>query len=129
MAAISPEDPWVGLASCEAIAPEQCIDVGLQGLGLEELARRGVELLQEVRGGDDRIQIDSGAVASNHERVAISSSEGARAAFEAQEASGYVFGMAVDGEEVGVVDQVRAVDGRQQRVAEFDQREESKKTC
>lgn len=102
IARLSPADPLNGLPDPQPItATTLPPDPALLELDIETLTRWGTELVERVRQQDQRITIDSGSIGVAEEVVAIASSQGIRASDHSAEASGSLFGMAIDGEEVG----------------------------
>jgi PmbA protein len=102
IARLSPADPLNGLPDPQPIpATSPPPDPDLLSLDIETLTRWGTELVDRVRQYDPRITIDSGSIGMAEEIVAIASSQGIRASDHSAEASGSLFGMAIDGEEVG----------------------------
>jgi PmbA protein len=115
VAKASVPDPLNGLPEPLLIRPtELAVDAALLNLGPGELARMATDLLAWVRGRDPRITVDTGGVAVAHAVRAVASSTGVREAWQSAAGSGHVFGMAVDGEEVGSFsydgDAVRSLD-------------------
>ena len=95
-------DPYAGLPEPQAlpeVAPE--LDQGLAELEPEALVAMTVELMREARARDSRLTVDSGAISLEHEARAIASSTGISGTWRASGASGYLMGMAIDGDEVG----------------------------
>ncbi len=102
LARASPEDPLGGLPDPQPLPEvEDAVDPALLRWSLGELAELGVELLRETLARDGRMTVDSGSLGVSEAVRAVASSAGVRAAFRAAEASGYLFGMARDGAEVG----------------------------
>ncbi len=92
-AAPSPIDPLPGLA-----------DPALFGVDAAELVDVACEMLENARRRDPRVRVDSGGVQVERIRRAVVNSRGVRAAEEHAYAGGSLFGMAVDGDDVGSFD-------------------------
>ena len=102
LAKASLADPLNGLPEPQPLPAYSAeIDLKLLQLDPATLTELGSELLEQVRSRDPRITIDSGAVGVSADVSAIASSLGIRASCTSAEADGYLFGMAIDGEEVG----------------------------
>ncbi|NJK61304.1 MAG: TldD/PmbA family protein [Synechococcaceae cyanobacterium SM2_3_1] len=102
IARLSPADPLNALPDPQPITvTSPTPDPDLLSLDIETLTRWGTELVERVRQQDQRITIDSGSIGVAEEVVAIASSQGIRASDHSAEASGSLFGMAIDGEDVG----------------------------
>lgn len=94
------------------LAPREVVPVGglwddtIATLPPDEAVRLASELLSGALAVDPRVRIDSGSLSSNVSHVAIATSTGVRAA--ASETAGVygLFGMAVDGDEVGSFDHI-----------------------
>ncbi len=100
MARCSPPDPVNGLPDPAPLSKGAAPDPALETLGLEGLTRLATELLAAVR-ADPRVAVDSGVVGVSHSVRAIASSRGVRATHRGSVGHGNIFGMAVDGDEVG----------------------------
>jgi len=79
-------------------------DEGLAAWGLEDTSRVASVLLERVASADQRVRVDSGSVGRSTSTVFLASSTGIRLAERRAHVSGYVFGMAVDGDEVASSD-------------------------
>jgi len=102
LARASPPDPLNGLPAPQALgASSHTPDSSLQALTAETLAPLAVELMREAKGHDKRLTIDTGAISVEEASRAIASSKGVRASFRDCNAGGYLFGMCVDGDDVG----------------------------
>ncbi len=102
MAKASPADPLNGLPDPQPLpAVPFPLDPGLLNLDAAALTDLGCQLLERVRAQDSRITIDSGSISVEEDVVAIASSTGIRANYHSVEAGGSLFGMAIDGDEVG----------------------------
>ncbi|MFS8897213.1 PmbA/TldA family metallopeptidase, partial [Synechococcus sp. R3-13] len=102
MAKASPADPLNGLPEPQPLPQVPfALDPGLLELDAAELTQLGSQLLEWVRSKDPRITIDSGSLSVEEETLAIASSTGIRANYHSVEAGGSLFGMAIDGDEVG----------------------------
>ncbi len=103
LAKASPADPMSGLPDPQPL-PEVAPDVDPEVLAYmdpQRLTQIGSEFLHRMLDQDSRLTIDSGSVTAEEETMAIVSSQGIRASHRVAEMSGNVFGMAIDGEEVG----------------------------
>ncbi len=95
-------DALAGLPEPEATpAVTPRLDQGLAEVEPEALVAMAVELMREARARDPRLTVDSGGVSVEHEARAIASSTGIAGRWLASGASGYLMGMAIDGDEVG----------------------------
>lgn len=102
LAQASPADPLNGLPEPQPLPdPTYSLDLRLLELDPAALTQLGSELLEQVRSSDPRITIDSGSVGVGVDVTAIASSLGIRASCTSAEADGSLFGMAIDGDEVG----------------------------
>jgi PmbA protein len=107
MAAASPPDPKNGLGEPdgEPVRPlETRPDPAIAELGVERLVEIAAGVLERVRSADGRVRIDSGGVSAAVSARAVATSTGIRQAEDHAGAQGYLFGMAVDGDEVGSFD-------------------------
>lgn len=115
VAKASPPDPLNGLPDPQLVADApDAIDEALLELDIGTLAELAMDLLAWTRGRDARITVDTGGVSVAHAVRAIASSTGVRAAWGSAAGSGHMFGMAIDGDEVGSFsydgDAVRSLD-------------------
>ncbi|MCF2971973.1 TldD/PmbA family protein [Synechococcus sp. Nb3U1] len=102
LAKASPADPLNGLPDPQPLPSVPFpLDAGLLDLDAATLTQLGSELLERVRAQDSRINIDSGSISVEEDTLAIASSTGIRANYHSVEGGGSLFGMAIDGEEVG----------------------------
>jgi PmbA protein len=102
MAAASPVDPHHGLPEGRDLPPwEHMVDETILGLGTQDLAHLGVDLLARIQARDRRVTVDTATVDAGLSLHTVASSAGVRAAFASTWTSAGVFGMAVDGDEVG----------------------------
>ena len=102
LASIAPSDPHNAIAKPAVNIPSTvAVDEELIGLGIDDLTVMAMRLLSDARGQDKRLTIDTGGVGVNHQTTAIASSTGTRASYESASGSGFLFGMCVDGDEVG----------------------------
>ena len=105
LAQAMPSDPLNGLRDPEAIDPLPLSpDRGLESMTVEDVVALAHDLVQHVTGKDDRVMIDSGDVSVGIGVRAIATSRGHRASETAAVAGGSLFGMAVDGKDVGSFD-------------------------
>ena len=79
---------------------------GLASLGADDVVRMAAEMLEAARDVDGRVSIDTGSFGVTQAHNAIASTAGVRAAGSESAASYGLFGMAVDGDEVGSFDHV-----------------------
>jgi PmbA protein len=101
LARISPPDPGNDLPDGGPVDAPDAVDPALLEVEPAALARRAMDWLQRVRGADRRITIDTAGLSIESATRAIVSSKGVRAAWRSAAASSSLFGMAVDGDEVG----------------------------
>ncbi|MEN9225474.1 MAG: TldD/PmbA family protein [Thermostichus sp. HHBFW_bins_43] len=102
LAKASPADPLNGLPEPQPLPSVAFpLDAGLLELDAATLTQLGSQLLERVRAQDSRITIDSGSISVEEDTLAIASSTGIRANYHSVEGGGSLFGMAIDGEEVG----------------------------
>jgi PmbA protein len=105
MADASPPDPGNGLGEPEAVVPfETRPDPAIAELTVERLVEIAASVLDGVRSRDARVRIDSGGVSAAVSSRAVATSTGIRQSEDHSGAQGYLFGMAVDGDEVGSFD-------------------------
>ncbi len=104
-ARIVPADEWNGLPEANDVGVvEGLFDPAVAGLGVDETSRMAMAMLEKVRSIDERVRIDSGSVGVEVDVSAIASSRGIQLAESSTTVSGYLFGMAVDGDEVASFD-------------------------
>lgn len=102
MAKASPVDPLAGLPDPQPVPEaDDDVDEGLLGLDAAALAGLAMRLLAAVRSRDGRVNVDSGGLRVDDTTRAVASSRGVSAAWRGVDASGDIFGMAVDGADVG----------------------------
>lgn len=102
LAAASLPDPLHGLPEAREVS-------GIDGLyhqdaasvGVGDVTKLGAQLLNRVKELDQRVSIDSGSVGAGQGARAIASSKGVAAHTRGTQVSCYLFGMAVDGDDVG----------------------------
>src|SRR5262245_2636189 len=105
MAAASPADPRNALPEPRAVAPlAQVPDAELAALDVAGLVNRAAGMLARVKACDARVRVDSGSVGVVRASRAIATSSGIRLCEGRAQASAGLFGMAVDGAEVGSFD-------------------------
>jgi PmbA protein len=101
----APPDPANGFvepADCPAV--DALWDDAIAQLPADEMVARGQELLDAARGVDERVSIDSGSFTADSGIAAVASTRGVSIA-DAGTAIVYgLFGMAIDGDEVGGMD-------------------------
>jgi PmbA protein len=98
----SPPDPLAGLPDplpLPDLRPQ--VDPEILALGPDALVARGLDLLGRIEARDRRVKIDRAVVNRSEGQIAVVSSTGVDAAWHSAQLSGDVFGMAVDGAEVG----------------------------
>lgn len=102
LAAASLPDELHGLPEAhEATAIEGLYHEDAAAVGVGDVTGLGAQLLNRVRDLDGRVSIDSGSVGAGQGARAIASSKGVAAHTRGSQVSCYLFGMAVDGDEVG----------------------------
>jgi len=102
LAKIAPSDRFNAIAEpAGAIPSKRAVDDDLINIGVGDLTNLAMRLMGEARGKDSRLTIDTGGVGVNHQTTAIASTTGTRCSYESASGSGYLFGMCVDGDEVG----------------------------
>ncbi|MEE9391361.1 MAG: TldD/PmbA family protein [Planctomycetota bacterium] len=95
-------DEHLGLAEPVEVTPIQGLyDDAIAGLSVSEVTGLGVHLLDAVRSHDPRPSVDSGSVTGARSVRAIASSTGINLSESTSYLGGSLFGMAVDGDEVG----------------------------
>ncbi|MEN9266767.1 MAG: DNA gyrase modulator, partial [Thermostichales cyanobacterium BF4_bins_65] len=101
-AKLSPADPMQGLPDPLPLPPSSPqVDPQILALEPETLTQFGAEMLEWVRSRDPRITIDSGGISVGEGIDAIVTSQGIAASYHETQAGGSLFGMAIDGDEVG----------------------------
>ncbi|MFT4570432.1 MAG: PmbA protein [Hyphomicrobiaceae bacterium] len=104
-ARVNPSDPWQGLPEPLATTPvDGLFDNAVDELTAKYTTERARELVDHVRGRDERIRIDSGAVSASVSRSALVSTAGVEVSESGTDVSSSLFGMAVDGEDVASFD-------------------------
>ncbi|HYC78412.1 MAG TPA: TldD/PmbA family protein, partial [Planctomycetota bacterium] len=105
LARVAPPDPLNGPADPETAAPLGGLaDPALEAVDVGDLVDAAAEMLAQVRSEDARVRVDSGSVSVDFLLRAVANSRGVRAAESQATASGSLFGMAVDGDDVGSFD-------------------------
>jgi len=105
LAKLSPVDPSAGLLSGSRIDPRPFLDQPRAwDIGPERVVDWAADLLGRIRAFDRRISVDQGAVNFGRGSSAVFSSIGADAAESDAGLSASLFGMAIDGDEVGGFD-------------------------
>ncbi len=112
----TPADEFHDLPEPEAVIEVPGLwDEAVLGLDAAYTTARASELVRRVREADDRVRIDSGSVSASVSVTALCSSKGVRLSERDTCLSGYLFGMAVDGDEVASFDYdgdaLRGIDG------------------
>lgn len=107
IARTSPGDPANGLVDPTAIGPVPGLwDEAVLGFSPDDVVRFGAGMLAAARGVDKRVSIDTGSFTVSYGHDAIATTKGVRASSGGTGAVYGLFGMAVDGEEVGSFDHV-----------------------
>lgn len=105
LARLGPEDEFNRLPRASARPIEShLVNAQLWELGIADCVRLAGDLLRRVAAHDPRLSIDSGAVEASSHSVAVASTNGALASESDCGLSCSVFGMAVDGQDVGGFD-------------------------
>ena len=122
LARVAPPDEHNVLPTCNALpAARELVDDALAGLGVEPTVELGLALLGHVRAADPRVSIDSGGLELVRASRAIRSTAGADAAESDTLLSYELFGMAIDGDDVGGFDVgvgcTRSLDGVDAKLA------------
>jgi PmbA protein len=105
MARVSPPDPKNGLAEPAPVtALGELPDTEIAALDVGRLVDMASDLLSSVKARDTRVRVDSGGVSTMLAHRAIATSTGIRLSDAGAWASGYLFGMAVDGSDIGCFD-------------------------
>jgi PmbA protein len=101
----TPPDPFNDLPAAEPVETvEGLFDPAVEQLDAGDTTRLAAELLEKVRTSDSRIRIDSGSVSAGTSAGALASSRGVELAETGTGMDAYLFGMAVDGDEVASFD-------------------------
>lgn len=105
IAATAPPDPLNGLRDPEPWqALETSPDPLLSDLGIDGVLALANSVLSRIASRDVRVMVDSGEIGTRYVQRAVVNSLGVAASDERSVGSGSLFGMAVDGEEVGSFD-------------------------
>ncbi len=105
LARVAPADEKNGLAEPRPIVPvEGLCDPVLLEADVASVVDVAAEFLDLVRTRDKRVNVDSGSVSVDTTTRAIATSRGIRASEDHAHAGGSLFGMAVDGADVGSFD-------------------------
>jgi len=105
IAAVAPADEFNQLPDPRAVERfERVPDAALRELRVDSLVDLAGSMLAEVRARDPRVRIDTGGVAASVHSRALASSTGIALCEAGSEASSHLFGMAVDGDDVGSFD-------------------------
>ncbi len=101
----SPPAPFAGLPEPRPIRKvDGLFNPALGQLGVDDTTRMASARIERVHGRDGRVRIDSGSLAVSSSASAIASTRGIRASEKQNSADLYLFGMAVDGDEVASFD-------------------------
>lgn len=98
---LAPADPFNVLLPGEKSASLALFDPEVAGLSIERAVDLGREFVERSRAGDARISIDSAGADASAAARAVATSRGIRASESDASVSLNVFGMAIDGEDVG----------------------------
>lgn len=110
IARCTPGDPSNGLVDPEPTPPVAGLwDDALVSLPPDEAVARADELMRAALDVDKRVRIDTGSFTTSVAHAAVVSSRGVRAAGSETSAVYGLFGMAVDGDEVGSFDHIDEV--------------------
>jgi len=102
LAKLAPADPFNVLPPARSPAGlRDLVDPEVSGLSIDRAVDIGLDLVERSRAGDARISIDSAGVDGTSVARAIATSRGVRASESDASVSLNVFGMAIDGAEVG----------------------------
>ncbi len=105
LARMAPEDPAQGLETCSALGSHgELVSADLWNEPTAGIVRRAGDLLELLRACDPRISLDSGSVGASRSSIAVASSAGAASAESDAALSYSLFGMAIDGDDVGGFD-------------------------
>ncbi len=104
-ARLTPPDDCNGLPSPVQVSPVAGLcDSRMADLDAEYTTRLAAEVLERVRGRDNRVRIDSGSVGVSLSAAALASTTGVAVSEASNLLHGQLFGMAVDGDEVASFD-------------------------
>ena len=104
-AAAAPPDPLNGLGAARPVQPlDRKPDPAIAALGIGDLVEEAALLLDRVASRDARVRLDSGSVFASTVTRTIATSEGIVLTDRRALAGGSLFGMAVDGDDVGSFD-------------------------
>jgi PmbA protein len=98
---LAPADPFNALLPAQPAAPLALFDPEVADLGIERVVDIGRGFVERSRAGDARISIDSAGVDATAAARAVATSRGVRASESDASLSLNVFGMAIDGDDVG----------------------------
>jgi PmbA protein len=113
IARASPGDPANGLVAPLPLKHVAGLwDDAVAALGPDDVVRQATEMLEIARGVDGRVSVDNGSFDATAACAAVVSSAGVRAAASETAASWSLFGMAIDGDEVGSFDHLGAASRR-----------------
>jgi PmbA protein len=103
LARVAPRDPLADLASPDGpvLACEPCSDPAFDEAQTEDMVKLAMRLLKQALGIDPRLTVDSSELSLRRSTQAIASSRGLSRSWRGSAAGGSIFGMAVDGKEVG----------------------------
>ena len=109
-ARLNPADENNGLPDPLPVpAVEGLHDPAVESLDAAYTTGVAAELLERVKEGDERVRIDSGSVSASMSTTALASSRGVAVSESDTALQSYLFGMAVDGDEVASFDYDGAV--------------------
>jgi PmbA protein len=105
LAKISPPDEHNGLPEArDGVPSPRLVDAALATMSVSEAVERGAEFLRRACQRDPRISIDKAFFSVQRETRAVRTSAGVRAAESDAAATVMLFGMAIDGDDVGGFD-------------------------
>lgn len=121
VARATPADAAFAPPPGRALGASAAVDAAILSLSPGDLAAEALAFRDAITAADPRLSIDSGAVTASGHARAIVSSTGADAAFAAAGLGASVFGMAIDGDEIGsfadASDEVRTLTGARPAIA------------
>lgn len=104
LAGFSPPDPANGLPHPVEADVRPLVHPSLCGMGVEEVVESAAELLGLANAADPRLATDKASLSLNRGASAVASSAGVRAADSGAYLGMSLFGMAIDGDDVGGFD-------------------------
>jgi PmbA protein len=102
LARIAPQDPLVDIPDPSAETPTRsCIDPAFDEVQTDEMVELAMKLLCQTLAQDSRLTVDTAELSLSRSTSAIASSKGIARSWKGAGAGGGIFGMAIDGNEVG----------------------------